>query len=184
MKKAYFVHRRSIPKGAAKSKDLLRDFEDAGLLDPVYDELKRRPGGTIRCEAGLNGLYFWIEYPDEPKDVTAFDVLLLLTCYMFVFALVGLALSYVDGWLRGGESRTELFVIRGAFFGGVATVLTFLVNRFDRVLFFTGFFVCATALALGVGIPGWMLVSRGDVTGLIWLLLLAAIHRAVLTEWS
>lgn len=184
VKKLHFIPRSAIPRGASSSDDCVRQLEDTGYLDPVYEELARHPGGVVRTEAGFRGIYLWVEYPGEPTDITAFGTVVLLIGYAAVFALIGLVLSYLDAWLFGAQPRTELFAIRGAFFGGIATAITFVANRFDRLLFFSGFVVCATTLVLGITIPLWLLVSRDDVAGVLWLLFLAFLHRAALMDWS
>jgi hypothetical protein len=184
MKKRHFIDARLIPPSVVTSTDPIRELEDAGLLRSINEELQRSPDSVARCEAGRRGLYLWIEYPDEPKDVSAFTVLLLLVYYLGVFALLGLALSYLDAWALGGQGRRELFVTRGLFFGGLATLLMFVFNRFDRVLFVPGFLICSFALLLSVGVPLVLLVIHRDVLGLTWLIILAFLHRAALTEWS
>lgn len=184
VKKLHFIPRSAIPAGTSSSDDCVQRLEDSGHLDPVYEELARRPGGVVRTEAGFRGIYLWVEYSDEPKDVTAFGTVMLLIWLVAIFALIGFVLSYLDAWLFGAQPRTELFAIRGAFFGGIATAITFVANRFDRVLFFSGFVVCATTLVLGITVPLWLLVSRDDVAGVLWLLFLAFLHRAALMDWS
>ena len=92
-------------------------IRDAGLLGPVISELKRHPNGTLRCRAGLRGIYLWVETPDEPNDVTATDVLIRLVAALFVYALMGYALTYLDSWLFGAAPQVELFVVRGIYMG-------------------------------------------------------------------
>lgn len=181
MKKLHFVSKESIPAEVSRSSDPVKAMLDCGLLDSLRAESRGRPGGVIRCRANQRGLYLWVEYPDEPKGITATGVIMLLAYYLAVSSTIGVLATGVKHWLLGAELQVQLFLVRGLLFGGLAAMIPFMINRYDRVLFFRGLMLCATAMMLSIGGPLMFLVSRGDYAGILIVVCMVVIHRSALS---
>ncbi len=106
---------------------------------------------------------------------------MLLAYYLAVSSAMGALAAGLKHWLLGSELQVLLFLVRGLLFGGLATILPFAINRYDRVLFFRGLLLCAIAMMLSVFGPLMFLVSRGDYAGIFVVVCMVVIHRSALS---